>query len=230
MGKTLQIAIDGPVASGKGTLASGLARRLGALYVYTGAMYRALALACLEKDIDINSEDKVLKFLDSIVIELREPKPEDKRTFTVFLNGVDVSLKIHDKRVDKITPIIAAMPSIRARMVKLLQKKIAKGKSVVMEGRDISKDVLPNADIKIYLTASFEERVKRRHMQLKKRGDSRSLAEIINEIKERDMQDVEREASPLRVQKDVEVIDTTNLTIEETIEFVMQELRKKNLI
>lgn len=229
MKKILSIAIDGPVASGKGTLAFGLARRLGALYVYTGAMYRALALACLEKGVDVNSEDKVLKFLDSIVIELREPKPEDKRTFTVFLNGVDVSLKIYDKRVDQITPIIAAMPSIRARMVKL-QKKIAKGKSVVMEGRDITTDVLPNADIKIYLTASFEERTKRRHMQLKKRGDSRSLEEIINEIKERDMQDFGREASPLKIQKDVEVIDTTNLTIKETVELVMQELRKKNLI
>lgn len=228
MHKKFAIAIDGPVASGKGTLAVGLAKKLNALYIYTGAMYRALALFCLSEYVDIGDEEKVLNLFKTISIELKEPEAGQKRTFTVLLNKEDVSDKIHEKMIDETVPIIAAMPSIREKMVQL-QKKLAEGKNVVMEGRDIATDVLPNADLKIYLTAGLEERVRRRYSQLKKRGDERSLKQIQDEIKERDKQDIKRKASPLTVPKDAMILDTTNLSIEETIERVIKELSKKGI-
>lgn len=228
MYKRFAIAIDGPVASGKGTLASGLAKKLNALYIYTGAMYRALALFCLSEYVDIDDEEKVLNFFKTISIELKEPDQGQKRTFTVLLNREDVSDRIHEKMIDETVPIIAAMPSIREKMVQL-QKKLAIGRNVVMEGRDIAIDVLPNADLKIYLTASLEERVKRRYSQLKKRGDERSFKQIQEEIKKRDKKDFTRRASPLTVLKDVMILDTTNLSIEETIEKVIVELSKKGI-
>lgn len=228
MYKKFAIAIDGPVASGKGTLAVGLAKKLNALYVYTGAMYRALALACLSEYVDIDDEEKVLNFFKTISIELKEPEHGQKRTFTVLLNKEDVSDKIHEKMIDETVPIVAAMPSIREKMVQL-QKKLGEGRNVVMEGRDITIDVLPNADLKIYLTASLEERTRRRYSQLKKRGDERSFKQIQDEIKERDKKDFTRGASPLTVLKDAMILDTTNLSIEETIEKVMEELSKKGI-
>ena len=228
MYKRFTIAIDGPVASGKGTLAAGLAKKLNALYVYTGAMYRALALACLSQYVDINDEEKVLNVFKTISIELKEPEAGQKRTFTVLLNKEDVSDKIHEKMIDETVPIVAAMPSIREKMVQL-QKKLAEGKNVVTEGRDIATDVLPNADLKIYLTAGLEERARRRYFQLKKRGDERSFKQIQDEIKKRDKQDIKRGASPLTVLKDAMILDTTNLSIEETIEKVMEELSKKGI-
>mgnify|MGYP001612154907 CR=1 FL=1 len=228
MYKKFAIAIDGPVASGKGTLAVGLAKKLNALYVYTGAMYPALALACLSEYVDIDDEEKVLNFFKTISIELKEPEHGQKRTFTVLLNKEDVSDKIHEKMIDETVPIVAAMPSIREKMVQL-QKKLGEGRNVVMEGRDITIDVLPNADLKIYLTASLEERTRRRYSQLKKRGDERSFKQIQDEIKERDKKDFTRGASPLTVLKDAMILDTTNLSIEETIERVMRELSKKGI-
>ncbi len=228
MYKKFAIAIDGPVASGKGTLAVGLAKKLNALYVYTGAMYRALALFCLSEYVDIDNEEKVLNVFKTISIELKEPEAGQKRTFTVLLNKEDVSDKIHEKMIDETVPIVAAMPSIREKMVQL-QKKLGEGRNVVMEGRDITIDVLPNADLKIYLTASLEERTRRRYSQLKKRGDERSFKQIQDEIKERDKKDFTRGASPLTVLKDAMILDTTNLSIEETIEKVMEELSKKGI-
>lgn len=229
MSKQFAIAIDGPVASGKGTLAASLARELQALYIYTGAMYRALTVASLRRKIDLGNEQAVSAVLKTVSIQLRQPAAGEKRTFAVFLDGEDITDSIYEKEVDDGVPIVAALSSIRKEMVKL-QQKLAQGKSVVMEGRDITTDVLPDADLKIYLTASLEERARRRYEQFKKKGSQRSLSQIIEEIKERDRQDIERGASPLKIIENATVLDTTSLTVEETVKKVKAMMREKGLI
>ncbi len=228
MSKIFTIAIDGPVASGKGTLAVGLAKKLGILFIYTGAMYRALTYVSIRENIDIHNDKEVLHFLKGIKIELREPGPNENRTFSVFVNEEDVTGKIFDKEIEEKTPIVAAMGSIREVMVSL-QQQYVKGRSAIVEGRDSSTHVLPNADLKIYLTASLEKRAERRYLQLKKKSIERPIAQIIEDIKERDKKDMERSASPLTIVPDAFVIDTTNLNIEETIEKVMEKLKEKGL-
>lgn len=228
MSKTFAIAIDGPVASGKGTLAAKLAKKLGATYIYTGAMYRALALLCIRNKVDPHSEEEVLQVLTSNSIELREPNKE-RDTFSVWLNNQDVMESIHSKEVEDAVPIIATFSSVRKEMVKVWQK-LAQGKNVVMEGRDITTKVLPDADLKLFLTASLEERARRRHAQFRERGDERTLAQIEQEIKERDRQDSERGVSPLMVGRDTIVLDTTSLSIDQTVEAVYALAKKAGII
>lgn len=228
--KAISIAIDGPVGSGKGTLAIALSKKLDALYVYTGAMYRELALACLKEKIDLKNEYKVLEVLNRVFIELR-PTEEGVRA---FLDGNDVSEKIFKPDVGKIVPVVAAFPKIRKEMV-LRQKKMAEeairsGKSVVMEGRDITTDVIPNADMKIYLTADVEKRAERRLRQFVDKGIKINFEDVLKDLKERDRQDTQRSASPLRIVKDAVVIDTTNDTVDQTVNKVIENLKEKNLI
>lgn len=218
--KAISIAIDGPVGSGKGTLAVALAKKLSALYVYTGAMYRELTLACLREKTDIKDEEKVLEVLNRISIYF---KPTDEGV-KAFLNGEDVSGEIFKPYVSKTVPVVAAFPKVRKEMV-LRQKKIAQEAiqnetSVVMEGRDIATDVIPDADIKIYLTADIKVRAQRRLKQLEERGIKTSFDEVLKDLKERDNQDIQRSASPLRVAEGAVVVDTTNDTIEQTTEEV----------
>lgn len=228
--KTISIAIDGPVGSGKGTLAVALSKRLNAFYVYTGAMYRELALACLRKKININNEKEVLKILNNISIELKNTDYGVR----AFLDGQEVSDEIFKPDISKTVPIVAAFPKVRKEMVLRQQKTakdaIGKGKSVVMEGRDIATDVLSDADIKIYLTADIKIRAQRRLNQLAERGMKTSFDEVLQDIQERDRQDTQRSASPLRVVRDAVVIDTTNDTIDQTVNRVVEKLKEKNLI
>ena len=228
--KAISIAIDGPVGAGKGTLAVALAKKINALYVYTGAMYRELALACLREKIDINNEEEVLKILNKIYIELKNTDYGVR----AFLDGKEVSDEIFKPHVSKMVPIVAAFPKVRCEMV-LRQQKTAKdamrkGKNVVMEGRDIATDVLHDADIKIYLTADTGVRTQRRLKQLEERGIKTSFNEVLKDIEERDRQDKERSASPLRITEDAVVIDTTNDTIDQTVNKVIEKLKEKNLI
>lgn len=225
MKKKLVIAIDGPVGSGKGTLAVALAKRLGAFYVYTGGMYRALAYACLKQNVNVYDEAKVLEVLQKISLVLQA-----KEYGTVIsINGREIFDEMFLPEVTKIVPIVAAMPAVRREMV-ARQQKVMEGKSVVVEGRDSATDVAPRADLKIYLTANINTRAKRRVRQLKKRDLDVSFAEVLEQIRERDRQDTERKASPLTRTPDAYIIDTTDLTIEETVEQVIAKLKEKKLI
>lgn len=223
------VAIDGPVGSGKGTLAQALTERLNALYIYTGGMYRELALACLRENIDFHSEEKVLEVLKKVNIELRLVGNKIK----AFLNNEDVSGEIFQPKVTRITPIVAAFSSVRREMVqrqrKLAEEKIKEGRNIVMEGRDIATSVLPDADLKIYLTADINTRAKRRLAQFKERSVDITFEEAIRDIQERDKKDSERQASPLSIAQDAFVVDTTNDTILETVEKVMSKIREKEL-
>lgn len=225
MNKKLVIAIDGPVGSGKGTLAVALAKRLNAFYVYTGGMYRALAYECLKKNVDVHNEVKVLELLQKISLTLRV---EEYGTI-ISINGREIFDEMFLPEVTRTVPIVAAMPAVRREMV-TRQRKTIEGRSVVVEGRDSATDVAPHADLKIYLTADINTRAKRRLEQLKKRDINISLEEVIEQIKERDRQDTERKASPLTVVWDAYVIDTSNLTIEQTVEKAMAKLKEKGAI
>jgi len=230
MDKPIRIAIDGPVGSGKGTLAIALAKKLEALYIYTGAMYRELGLACLREKTNIKNENEVLEILHKISIDLKQRKSGIK----AFLNGEDVSAEIFEPHVSKTASHIAIFPKVRHEMVlkqrKMAENAIKKGKSVVMEGRDITTDVIPNADMKIYLTADIKKRAERRLRQFASRGIEMQFEDVLKEMEERDRQDTQRTASPLRIVEDAMVIDTTNDTIDQTVDKVMGKLEEKNLI
>lgn len=230
MNKPIKIAIDGPVGSGKGTLAIALAKKLNALYVYTGAMYRELGLACLREKIDTKDENKTTEILNSISIEFKQMEEGIK----AFLNGEDVSEEIFKPHVSKIASEIAAFPKVRREMVirqrKIAEEAIDSGKSVVMEGRDITTDVIPNADMKIYLTADITTRAKRRFTQFENRGIKMQFEDVLKDLQERDRQDTQRTASPLRVVEDAVVIDTTDDTIAQTVDKVIKKLKEKKLI
>ncbi|MBI4096161.1 MAG: (d)CMP kinase [Candidatus Levybacteria bacterium] len=230
MNNPIKIAIDGPVGSGKGTLAIALAKKLDAIYVYTGAMYRELALACLREKTDLKNEAMVLKILDKISIELKQSEDGIK----AFLNNEDVSSEIFKPYVSKAVPVVSALSKVRHEMV-LRQRKMAKeainsGKSVVMEGRDITTDVIPDADIKIYLTADIKRRAERRLNQFLDKGIEINFDDVLRDLKERDEQDMKRAASPLRIAQDAVVIDTTDDTIVQTVDRVIGKLKEKNLI
>ena len=228
--KPIKIAIDGPVGSGKGTLAVALTKRLNAFYVYTGAMYRELGIACLREKIDIKNEDEVIGILKSINIELKEVDGNIK----AFLNNEDVTHEIFQPHAGKAASDVAVFPRVRKEMV-LRQARIAKeaidsGKSVVMEGRDITTNVIPNADIKIYLTADIKVRAERRFKQFVDKGIKANFDDVLKDLEKRDKKDTERTASPLRVAEDAVVIDTTNDLIDQTVDKVIKRLKEKNLI
>ena len=230
MNKPISIAIDGPVGSGKGTLAIALAKKISALYVYTGAMYRELGLACLREKTDIKDQEKVVEVLNKISIELKQADGDIK----AFLNGEDVSDEIFKPNISKIASNIATFPKVRHEMVirqrKMAEDAIAQGKSVVMEGRDITTDVIPDADIKIYLTADINIRAKRRLAQFESKGIEMKFENVLKDLADRDRKDTERSASPLRIVKDAIIIDTTQDTIDQTVDRVMIILKDKNLI
>lgn len=228
--KPIKIAIDGPVGSGKGTLSIALSKKLNALYVYTGAMYRELALLCLRNNIDMKDGDKVLETFNknSIGIESTE------KGIRAILNKEDVSEEIFRPEVSQGSASVAVFPEVRRAMVtrqrKIAEEAIKSGKSVVMEGRDIATDVLPDADLKIYLTADIKVRAQRRLKQFEGRGIKMKLDDVLKDLEERDTQDTQRSASPLRIVKDAVVIDTSNDTIDETVNKVMEKLKEINLL
>ncbi len=218
------IGIDGPVGSGKGTLSVALARRLNILYLYTGGMYRSLALACLNSGANLDDQEEVLAVLKDVKIDPEVNAGETR----MFLDGQDVTDKIIEPEISNATPHIARHPKVREEMVRR-QKALIEGKSAVIEGRDIASKVAPNADLKIHLTASVEARAKRRLMQYEEKGISKNFDQVLEETRERDRKDMEREASPLEVSSDSVMVDTTNDTIEDTVNKVLSILREKGL-
>lgn len=207
--KNIIIAIDGPAGSGKSTTAKIVAEKLGYIYIDTGAMYRAVTLACIEQNIEIN-DSEVAKLVDTLEIELRQ-SVNGQRT---ILNGRDVSDDIRTPEVTKLVSPVSAMEYVRTKMVKQ-QRQIGKIGGVVMDGRDIGTVVFPNADLKIYLVASIEARAVRRKLELSSKGFDVSIEDLKSQINARDQYDSTRNISPLRKAEDAIEIDTSNITIDQ---------------
>jgi len=227
--KNYQVAIDGPVGSGKSSAARLIADRLGWLYVYTGAMYRAAALLAKDKGIDWNSREKVAALIKSATMEMRKPTSSEKdgRVVTFFLNGKDVSNLIMKEEISKGASLVAVHREVREELVKK-QQEIASKQDVVMEGRDITFRVLPQAQLKIYLTADEKERARRRFKQLKERGEKVNFKDILEELRQRDRRDSSREIDPLQISKDVWIMDTTGFSLNEVAEKIIQKIKEEN--
>ncbi|MGI2730714.1 (d)CMP kinase [Bacillus cytotoxicus] len=216
MDKRISIAIDGPAAAGKSTVAKVVAKQLSYVYIDTGAMYRTLTYAALKQNIDIENEEKLMEVLQSICIEFQQGKD----TQQVFLNGQDVSEVIRTPDVTNRVSIVAKHRLVREEMVRRQQELAAQG-GVVMDGRDIGTHVLPNAEVKIFMLASVEERAERRHLENMRKGFSSNLEQLKKEIAQRDKLDSEREVSPLKKAEDAFELDTTSLSIEEVVRNIM---------
>jgi cytidylate kinase len=216
------IAIDGPVAAGKGTVAKLVAQRLELLYVDTGAMYRLTALLAMSLGINLSDEDAIVEALRPTKIEMRNPQGDEKdgRLSTVLLNDEDVSWKIRTPEVSQGSSKVAVLKKVREFLV-AKQQQIAEHQDVVMEGRDITYKVLPEADLKIYLTASDTTRAKRRMMDLQKTGKDVTFEEVYRELIERDKRDMERSVDPLQIVPDAWVLDTSELSIEQVVDLIV---------
>ena len=214
------IAIDGPSGAGKSTIAKDLSKKLNFIYVDTGAMYRAIALYFYENDIDISLEDVVSFHLSNIDIDI---KYEDGKQI-VLLNGKDVSESIRSEKIGGMASSISVFSEVRSKLLNL-QRNLAMKNKVVMDGRDIASHVLPNADLKIYLTASVDTRADRRYKELKEKGLDVNLEEIKKEIEIRDYRDTNREIAPLRQVKEAILIDSSNLSIEEVVEKIISFIK-----
>lgn len=229
MKKTFQIAIDGPVAAGKGTTAKLVAQRLGFLYVDTGAMYRALTLYIQNKNIPLTQEEKIVETLnlDKPKVELKVPEGSEKdgRLCTVLLNGEDVSWKVRAEEVSRGVSVITQYGGVR-NLITPLARKIAEKQNVVMEGRDITSVVLPKADLLIYMDADALERAKRRHRELLMRGEDITLELVHQDLIERDTRDSQREIAPLKKVEGAWIIDTTGLSIDLVADLIVERVRK----
>lgn len=215
------IAIDGPAGSGKSTVSKMVAERLGILYVDTGAMYRALTLKAVKERLDLQDRDVLIDMAKKTEIRLAY----DDNRLTVFLDGRDVSKSIRTPELTKNIKFIAGIPGVRAEMVKMQRRIAQSGKGAVLEGRDIGTVVFPDADKKFYLDADFKERARRRHKELAEAGTAVEIEEIEEDVKIRDKGDMEREAGPLRKAHDAIMIDTTKLTINETVDKILSYLQ-----
>ncbi len=225
MTKKIKIAIDGPAASGKSTTARLLAKKLGYLYIDTGAMYRAATLAVLRAGINVNDKEAVAHCVKNSTIGLRIERGEQK----TMLNGEDVSALIRTPEINRVISIVSSYPEVRKILIDQ-QRALARDGGVVMDGRDIGTVVLPDAELKVFLVASLDERARRRQLELEKQGIHLSLNEIKDEIARRDKLDSERTMSPLRKAEDARELDTTRLTIEQQVEIIYrwaQEILKK---
>lgn len=222
MAKNFHIAIDGPVAAGKGTVSKLTAERLGFLYVDTGAMYRMTALLAIRHGVSLDDELGLAELVNQSQMEMRNPSVEEKdgRLTTVFLDGEDVSWKIRTEVVGDGASKVAQYQQVREQLV-AKQQLIAQNQDVVMEGRDITYKVLPQADLKIFLTASDIVRAKRRQVQLQTRGENTSLETVYQELVERDARDSSRSVDPLQIVSEAWVLDTSDLAIDEVVELII---------
>lgn len=216
------VTIDGPAGSGKSTTARLVAERLGWLYLDTGAMYRAVALKVLRQGISFEDTERITQVAKELKIDL-VPSQEGLK---VFLDGEEVTKEIRTPEVDRAVSPVCEIKAVRDVLVKM-QREFGRHGDLITDGRDQGTVVFPNADVKFYLTASLEERAKRRKKDQEQKGIFLSMDEVIQGIKERDRRDSEREHSPLRPAKDAIVVDTTHMTIEEQVEYVLNVIRQK---
>ncbi|MBQ7039163.1 MAG: (d)CMP kinase [Clostridia bacterium] len=224
----MQIAIDGPSGAGKSTIAKTLAKKLNFIYIDTGAMYRSVGLFALRKGIDIKNEpDKVALSLDEINLTIRY----EDGVQHIFLNGEDVSDKIRTPEVSIAASDVAVLPAVRLKLVEL-QRQLAAKSDVIMDGRDVGTYILPDAEIKIFLTATVEDRARRRFEELQQKGDSSTFEEVLEDMKWRDKNDSSREFAPLKAADDAILVDTTGNTLEQSVklmsEMICSKIEEKN--
>lgn len=217
------IAIDGPAGAGKSTIAKKVAAKLGFIYVDTGAMYRAMALFLMRKEIDAKDMEAVSEKCKEADITIRYENGEQ----LVYLNGENVNGVIRTEAVSQMASLTSPNPDIRKRLMEL-QKKLAQDADVVMDGRDIGTCVLPNAEVKIFLTASSKVRAERRYKELTAKGEKCDIDVIEKDIIERDQQDMTREISPLQVAEDAMLVDSSYMTIDEVADVILDKVSKTN--
>ena len=205
---SFNIAIDGPAGAGKSTIARAAARSLGFLYVDTGAMYRAIALHLLRNHVEVAQTDTIEELLADMTIRIAYSGGEQQ----IILNGENVTSQLRKEEVGNMASRSAANPKVREKLLQL-QRDIARDNDVIMDGRDIGTFVLPNADVKVYLTASVEERANRRYLELKEKGLDADVAKIEEDIRTRDFQDMNRTIAPLKQAEDAVVIDSSRMSI-----------------
>ncbi|MBO8434600.1 MAG: (d)CMP kinase [Tyzzerella sp.] len=220
--RNISVAVDGPAGSGKSTVAKLIAKKMNIVYIDTGAMYRAVGLYCLENGIDTKNEREVLDILPKIDLDIKA----NSNGQTILLNGVDVTSKVRTQEAGKSASDVAQILGVREKLVEI-QREMAKGTSVIMDGRDIGTNVLPNADVKIFLNATVLERAKRRVGELQALGETPDLESIKEQIRKRDENDINREHNPLRKAEDAFELDTTGMTIEEVTEKILSIIEEK---
>lgn len=211
------IAVDGPAGAGKSTIARLVAKKMNLIYVDTGSMYRAMALYFIKQGVDINNVEAIAEACNGADITI---KYEDSIQ-VVYLNGENVSPYLRTEEVGNAASVTSVVPQVRARLLQL-QRNLAKNSDCIMDGRDIGTCILPNADVKIYLTASSEVRAKRRYDELTAKGESCDLAQIRADIEERDYRDMNRETAPLKQAEDAILVDSSYMTIDEVVERIVE--------
>ena len=219
--KELVIAIDGPAGAGKSTVAKKVADTLEYIYIDTGAMYRALTLKALKQNIDLDSKEEVSNMAQNSEVKFEKVNEKER----VILDGEDVTDKIRTNKVSNNVSLVAKIKAVRERLVKLQREMAAQG-GVVMDGRDIGTVVLPDADVKVFLNATVEERTMRRYEDLKESGEEVDFEKLKQEIIRRDEIDKNREVSPLKKAEDAHEVDTTNLSISEVVEEIINFCRE----
>ena len=217
-----KIALDGPAGAGKSTIAKQVARRENLIYIDTGAMYRAMSLLMLQNGIPLNDAEKIGQECSRAQIDISYENGEQ----AVFLNGENVDAFLREERVGNAASAVSAVPRVRERLVQL-QRELAESADVVMDGRDIGTVVLPDADLKIFLTASSRVRAERRYRELQEKGIEADLKTIQRDIEERDHRDMTRETSPLRQAEDAVVIDSSMMTVDEVIQNILDLIQSR---
>ena len=216
------VGIDGPAGSGKGTVTKIIANKLGLTNIDTGITYRCVALECLNKGINLDEKEKIIEIANNLKLRIDNTKDGD----IVYLDGKNVTKEIRSKEVTGIVSQVSSIKEVRFAMVEL-QRKLAQGKDIIMEGRDICTYVFPNADVKIYLEASLEERTNRRYKEMQEKGINTTIEEVRNNIEMRDKNDKAKEVGALKLAQDSIIVDTTNKTIDTVVEEIIEIIKEK---
>ena len=223
---TIRIAVDGPSGAGKSTLARAAAAALGFLYVDTGAIYRTVGLSVRDRGVDPGDEAAVAEMLPPLRIELRYDGEGGQR---MFLNGRDVSGEIRLPEISRYASAVSALPVVRAYLMET-QRDLARKHDVIMDGRDIGTVVLPDAEVKVFLTASAQARAERRCRELEERGTPQPFEEVLRDIEDRDFRDTHREAAPLRRAEDAALLDTSALDFRQSLEALLEIIRERTVL
>ncbi|MGN0377446.1 MAG: (d)CMP kinase [Suilimivivens sp.] len=211
------VAIDGPAGAGKSTIAKLVAKEKGYIYVDTGALYRGLAIHFLNQGIKVQETERVIAACQDAQVTIQYEDGVQQ----VYLNGKNITSRLRDEEVGNMASVTSAIPEVRAKLLEL-QQNLARTQDVIMDGRDIGTCVLPDADVKVYLTASVETRAKRRYQELKEKGAVCDLEEIKRDIQERDHRDMTREIAPLKQAEDAVLVDSSDMTVDEVVDTIVK--------